>query len=431
MATIHALRERRDALARQLHDLVDKEKTPKWEDSHQAAYDQAMREIADIDAQIRRHNDAMNAINAGAAEAAERGQITDEARELYTRTPGAHRNPEESRAMRAWFRGGMANMQPEDLQRMRARQAGEIAQAMLLPQAAMSTTTPGEGGYTVATEYYRQLTQAMKAFGGIRAVATVIQTGTGAQMNFPTADATSEEGEIVGQNAAVALGETTFSNLSMDVYKYSSKKIAVPFELIQDSMFDIEGYVNALLALRIGRITSKHFTTGTGTSQPHGLITGTTVGKTGTTGQTLTVTYDDLVDLEHSVDPIYRVGPNVGFMMHDSSLKVVRKLKDGDNRPIFVPGYEQGNPGGAPDRLLNRPIFISQEMPVMAANAKSIAFGDYSRYIIREVMDLTLFRMTDSAFTLNGQVGFVAFNRQGGRLIDVGGAVKHYANSAT
>jgi HK97 family phage major capsid protein len=109
----------------------------------------------------------------------------------------------------------------------------------------------------------------------------------------------------------------------------------------------------------------------------------------------------------------------------------VRKIKDSQGRPIFVPGYEQGNPGGAPDRLLGRPITIAQEMPAMAANAKSIAFGDFSKYIVREVMDLTMFRMTDSAFTLNGQVGFVAFNRQGGNLIDVGGAVKLYQNSAT
>ena len=67
----------------------------------------------------------------------------------------------------------------------------------------------------------------------------------------------------------------------------------------------------------------------------------------------------------------------------------------------------------------------------MAANAKSIAFGDFSCYMIREVMDLTLFRMADSAFITNGQIGFIAFNRQGGNLIDVGGAVKVYQNSAT
>ncbi len=143
------------------------------------------------------------------------------------------------------------------------------------------------------------------------------------------------------------------------------------------------------------------------------------------------MTYEDLVDLEHSVDPIYRAGPSVGFMLHDSTLKELRKLKDNNGRPIFVPGYEEGNPGGAPDRLLNRPIYISQEMPAMGANAKSILFGDFSRYLIREVMDLTLFRMADSNFIRNGRIGFVAFNRLGGNLIDVGGAVKAYQNSAT
>lgn len=428
MKHLQAMRERRDQLARTLHNLVDKDKTPEWKPEHQASYDQAMAEIADIDAQIKRHNDVTAAIGTAVAD---RGQISDDMREQFTRTPGAHRNQEESRALRAYLSGGMLNLAPEDMNRMRARQSGDIANAMRLPQAAMSTTTPAEGGYTVATEYYRQLAEAQKAFGGIRNVATIIQTGTGAQMNFPTADATSEIGEIVGQNAAAALGETTFGNISLDVYKYSSKKIAVPFELIQDSMFDIEGYINGLLAIRLGRITAAHFTTGTGTSQPRGIVTAAAVGKTGTTGQTTSVIYDDLVDLEHSVDPVYRAGAGVGYMLHDSSLKVVRKIKDTQGRPIFVPGYEQGNPGGAPDRLLGRPIFISQEMPTMAANAKSILFGDFSRYMIREVMDLTLFRMADSNFILNGQIGFVAFNRQGGNMIDVGGAVKHYANSAT
>lgn len=428
MKGIQALRERRDALAQSLHNLVDKEKTPKWEPEHQTAYDTAMAEIGDIDAQIKRHNDAMAAIGSSIIDG---NGISDTDRHYFTRTQGAQGNQEENRALRAYLAGGMANMSQDDVQRMRARQVGDIANAMRMPQAAMSTTTPAEGGYTVATEYYRQLTEAMKMFGGIRAVANIIQTGTGAQLNFPTADATSEEGEIVGQNAAVTAGDTTFGNASLDVYKYSSKKIAVPFELIQDSMFDIEAYINSLLAIRIGRITSKHFTVGTGTAQPNGIATAATAGKTGATGQTTTVTYDDLVDLEHSVDPIYRSMPGVGFMMHDDTLKAVRKIKDNDGRPIFVPGYESSNPGGAPDRLLGRPIHISQEMDKMAASKKSILFGDFKRYIIREVMDLTLFRMADSNFILNGQIGFVAFNRQGGNMVDVGGAVKAYVNSAT
>lgn len=95
-----------------------------------------------------------------------------------------------------------------------------------------------------------------------------------------------------------------------------------------------------------------------------------------------------------------------------------------------MPGYEQGNPGGAPDRLLNRPLNVDQAMPQMAANAKSIAFGDFSKYVVREVMDLTLIRMADSRYIERGQIGFIAFNRQGGNLVDVGGAVKLYQNPA-
>jgi len=418
---IHALRERRDALAVALSTLVDKDKTPEWKPEHQAQYDTAMKEIGDIDTDIKRHNDAMAAIGAGLGQ----GQVSDDERNTFTRTQGAHANAEESRAMRSYLAGGLSNMAPEDRQRLNQRVTPEI-------RAAMSTNTGSEGGFTVAGEWYRQLTEALKAFGGIRSAATVFNTSTGAQLNFPTADATSEEGAIVGQNAPVgAAQDTAFNNIAMDVYKYTSRPIAVPFELIQDSMFDIEAYIRNVLAMRLGRITAKHFTVGDGSAKPRGIVTAAGVGKTGATGTATTITYDDLVDLEHSVDPTYRGRPGVGFMLHDQSLKQLRKLKDGQGRPIFVPGYEQGNPGGAPDRLMGRPILISQEMPVMAANAKSVLFGDMKSYMIREVMDLTLFRMADSKYIENGQIGFVAFNRQGGNLIDVGGAVKAFQNSAS
>lgn len=412
--SIQALRQKRDQAAAILQNLVDKEQTPEWNADCQAKYDAAMADITAIDGEIRRHHDAMNAIGAG---------VTDADRNRFTLE--AAKQEGDNAALRAYLTGGLQALTPDQFQANAARRRqGDI-------QAAMSTGQGAEGGYTVAPEYQRQLLETMKAQGGIRSAATVFQTATGAQMMWPTADATAEEGEIVGQNAAVGSADTTFGQISMDVFKYSSKKIALPFELIQDSMFDIEAYIQSLLARRIGRISDKHFTLGSGTNQPRGLITAAAVGKAGATGQAASVTYEDLVDLEHSVDPVYRNSGRVGFMMHDQTLKQIRKIKDADGRPVFVPGYEQGNPGGAPDRLLNRPIFINQAMDAMKANAKSIAFGDFSKYMIREVMDLTLFRMTDSAFTLNGQVGFVAFNRQGGNLIDVGGAVKLYQNSAS
>lgn len=415
-ASIQALRERRDAVAKNINSLMENNKGEKWGDAQQKEYDNGMAELDRINAEIKRHEDYLARLGEEAANGNPDGLLN-----AAVRTPGAH--SEESRGMRAYLTGGYAAMDQEDLQRMRARRSPDI-------NAAMSTTNPTEGGYTVAQEYYRQLTEAMRAYGGFRDVATVIQTMTGASMNFPTTDATAQEGEIVGQNTAVSKADTTFGNANIPVFKYSSKSIAVPFELIQDSMFDIELYIRGLLAMRLGRITSKHYVIGDGVTQPNGLVTASAVGKVGAAGQTALVTYDDLVDLEHSVDPAYRANPRAGWLMHDQSLKAIRKIKDAQGQPIFVPGYEQGNPGGAPDRLLNRPIQIDQAMPQMAANAKSIGFGDYSKYVIREVMDLTLFRMADSKYIELGQIGFVAFNRQGGNLIDVGGAVKFYQNSA-
>ncbi len=414
MSKLAQLRARRDAKAREAQTLNAKYGADQRMSSDDAnALDTVLNEIEAIDTEISREN---RLIQIAGDEHAEH----EAAMNAATREGGG--KSDEAAALRAMLTGGLSALTQEQRAAMAARQNPDI-------RAAMSTTTGSEGGYTVATEYSRALIEALKAGGSVRSVASTIQTSTGAQMLFPTTDATSEEGEIVGQNASVTALDTTFGQASLDVYKYSSKSIALPFELLQDSMFDIEAYIKRLLALRLGRIQDKHHVIGTGTGQPHGVVTKSTLGKTGTTGQTTSVIYDDLVDLEHSVDPAYRNGAR--YMMNDSTLKALRKIKDTQNRPIFVPGYEQGNPGGAPDRLLGREIVINQYMPVMAASAKSILFGDFSKYLVRDVMDVTLFRMTDSAFTLKGQVGFVAFCRSGANMVDNGQAIRHYANSAT
>jgi HK97 family phage major capsid protein len=324
-------------------------------------------------------------------------------------------------ALRAYLKGGLRALSDEQMSALRTHQTPEI-------QAAMSTTTDTEGGYTTSPEYNTRLEEVMKAFGGMRSVANVIRTATGNVMYFVTTDATAEEGEIVGQNQSATLGETSFGQVNMGVYKYSSKYIALPWELLQDTFLDLEGYINGLLGTRLARIGNKHFTVGTGTDQPKGIVPSVTVGKTGAAGQLTGVIYDDLVDMEHSVDPAYRGAGT--WMFSDKLLADVRKIKDTNGRPVFVPGYETGSPGGAPDRLLGRTFTINQDMPEPAAGKRSLLFGDFRKYLIRDVMDTTFFRMTDSAFTLKGQVGFVAFRRMGGALIDVGGAVKAFAHAA-
>jgi HK97 family phage major capsid protein len=405
--SIQALREQRAAKARTLNELVNPERT--WNAAvDQPIYDAGMAELDDIDARIAR----VNALNAKVADDAMRGNVI-EASERVAKdkaSPGAA-------VFAKWLRNGE-----------RSLNADESA----VFYNTMSTTTGSEGGFTVPSDTSTQLIEALKAFGGMREVSTVLVTATGNPLSFPTADATSEIGEIVAENATATVLDTSFGTISVPVYKYSSQSFAVPIELLQDSNIDIEGYINNLMITRLGRITNRHFTTGTGTSQPRGVITGAATGVTAanSTSQVTAVTYASLVDLVHSVDPAYRSTPGVRFMMNDTSVRNIRKIVDGQSRPIFNPGYEMGVPGGAPDMLLGYPVTTNQDMASMAANAKSIAFGDFAKYLVRDAMGVTIRRFDDSAFGLKGQVGFCGWLRSGGNLLD-SAAVKVFINAAS
>jgi HK97 family phage major capsid protein len=408
--SLQDLREQRAAKAIALREHVNKKDWNPAADT--PIYDAALADIDDLDAKISRIENsnrrlADDAVSHGVIIAAE--QIARD-----QRAPGV--------ALYAkWLRGGIENLTPEDVQIFR--------EGMI--RNAQSEGTASQGGYTVATEVATQVLEALKQYGGMRKVAEVIQTGMGNPMQFPTSDGTSEEGEIIAENGTATNLDASFGTVGLPVYKFSSKVMAVPFELLQDSNVDIETFVRNRLVTRLGRITNRKFTVGSGTAEPNGMFTAAGVGRVGANGQTGTVIYDDLVELQHSIDPRYREEGDATWMMHDQSVKVIRKIKDSQGRPIFVPGYEQGSPKGLPDTLLGDPIQINQHAPTMAANATSIAYGDMHNYKIRDVMAVEMFRFTDSAYTVKGQVGFLAWMRSGGNLVDPGGSVKTYQNSAT
>lgn len=294
---------------------------------------------------------------------------------------------------------------------------------------AMSTTTSAEGGFTVPAEIAALVIDAMKAFGGMREVSQILTTAGGNDLNYPTSDGTSEVGEIVAQNGAASAGDVTFGTVAVNPYKYGSKKIALPIELVQDSAIDVVSFVVNRLATRLARITNQHYTVGTGSSQPFGVMARAATGKTGATGTATTVTYDDLVDLIYSVNSAYRA--NARFMLKDLSVAVIRKLKDTTGRPIWTPGDAEGIAGGLPATICGYAFTVNDDVATMAANAKSIAFGDFSKFVIRDVQNSTsMLRFDDSAFALNGQVGFVGWTRTGSNLLDTA-AVKVFVNSAT
>ena len=402
MTNISQLREKIANLAAEAKHIINEKGDQIWSAEEQAKFDGIANEIDRAKDQVK---------------SAERMREI-EADKFFENASKEIKKPEDGidalQAVALYLRNG-SNVSPE--------------QAIAI-RNAMSTTTTTEGGYTVPAMIEGMVVDALKAFGGVRSVAQVLSTAGGNALSYPTSDGTSEVGEIVAENAAATGADITFGTVAVNPYKYSSKKIALPWELIQDSAIDVVGFVTNRLATRLARITNQHYTTGTGSSQPYGVAARAASGKVGTTGQTTSVIYDDLIDLIHAVNSAYRAR-GAKFMLADSSLKVLRKIKDTTGRPIWTPGDNEGIADGVPATICGYSYVVNDDVAAMAANAKSILFGDFSQFVVRDVQGSTsIRRFDDSAFALNGQVGFCGWLRTGSNLLDTA-AVKYYQNSST
>lgn len=277
--------------------------------------------------------------------------------------------------------------------------------------AAMGTNTGSGGGFTVPDGLYRQLISAEKAYGGMLTVAKVIDTDSGNPLPIPTSDDTGNVGAILHENTQVAEEPLVFGSVNLGAFTYTSGLVRVSSELMQDSAFDLSGFLTRVFGERFGRITNMHFTTGDGASKPSGFVTEATLGVTAASATAFTA--DELIDLEHSVDPAYR--RNARFMMNDDSLKGVKKLKDAAGRYLWSASPADGEP----DTILGHPFTINQEMPAIAPSAKPLAFGDFSKYYVRRITGARVLRLIERYVDYN-QIAFVGFQRWDGALIDAG-----------
>lgn len=399
--TIQQLRERLGALKKEARNLVENKGSATWTKEEQTQFDNMVDEAERIERQIEAHQRLLD------------NEAEDSFSKLPTKEKGAKVDPAMA-AYENYLRKMSNRLTPQEIEAIRN---------------TMSTTTGSEGGYTVQPIVASTLIEALKDFGAMRRLATPLTTTNGADLSFPSTDGTSEEGEIIAQNTTATDADVGFGTVPLNTYKFSSKVVTIPIELLQDSNIDVVALVNNRLRERVGRIQNRMFTVGTGTAQPFGITTAATAGKVGATGQTLTVTYDDLVDLVDSIDPAYQIA-GLKFQFAQAVRRAVRKIKDTTGRPIWTPSYDEGMSAKTPDLLMGYPVEINNHMPVPAANAKSISFGDHSKYMVRDAMELTMFRFEDSAYLKKGQVGFLAWARAGGNLTDTN-AVKVYQHSAT
>ena len=324
-----------------------------------------------------------------------------------------------AKAFDSYLRNGLAEMEPEEralIKRRFQRPTEERAQ---------STGIDTAGGYLVPDEFQNQVIEARAFYGGMRSTrATILTTASGNPLYIPTDDDTGNSGSLIGENVQSSETSLTFGQVRLNAYTYRTGIVLVSLELMQDSAIDLSSFIAKKFGRRLGKITNTHFTTGDGASKPYGIAAQSTEGQAGATGQTTTILYDDLVELEHSVDREYR--QNAEWMMSDTMLQTLKQLKDGEGRPLWVPGLAVREP----DRILGYPYVVNGDVAVPAASAKSLFFGDFASYYIRDVQGIMVRRLDERYADFN-QVGFIAFSRHDGRHINAGTEpIKHYAHPA-
>lgn len=292
-----------------------------------------------------------------------------------------------------------------------------------LEARAQAAGTAAAGGYTVPVGFSGELEKSLKAWGPMwdADIVRELNTSTGAKIQWPTVDDTAKTGTLKAENAAVTdtgAGDVAFGSKDLDAFVYATDMVRVPIELLKDSAFDMETLLKDLFSERLGRVANAALTTGTGTAQPNGIVTAATLGKTA--AGAAAITSDELIDLVHSVDPAYRASPKCRFMFNDTTLATIRKLKDGQGNYLWQMGDVRT---GEPSRILAQPYSVNQAMASIATGQKTILFGDFSKYIVRKVLDFDILTLRER-YAEFFQVGMVGFKRFDGELINTA-AVKY------
>lgn len=315
--------------------------------------------------------------------------------DLHVNVAGNDEPPEE-RAFEQYLRTG--DPQPE-----------------LAQYRAQSEGTNTAGGYLVPTGFRAKLVERMKQFGGIANYAETVTTSEGNLLPYPTVDDTANVGEIVAEAGTFAAGaDLVFAQRTLSAYKYmaggaGNLPLKVSWELLQDSAFDVSGFIARKLGERIARVQAVHWATGTGSGQPQGIVTPIT-----TSGTIGTLALADLVATILFLDPAYRA--NAKWIMNDATYGTIMGLNDTTGRPLLT-GVNDGIAGDITrPRLLGYEVVIDQAMPSKATAAKFLAFGDIGEaYVIRRVKDVTLVTLNE-LYAANGQTGFMAWARADGAV---------------
>lgn len=278
--------------------------------------------------------------------------------------------------------------------------------------------TTGQGPELIDGSIFQAVAQRLKAYGGVRKVAKVIQTENGNPIHWAYSDDTSNSAAIVGENTTVTSVPQTFSKVVLGAYSFKTDVYPVSLELVQDAMIDIVAELGDILGIRLGRGMNAYLTTGTGSSQPKGVVAAATAGVTSAASGA--ISYADINNLFHALDPEYRDSPNCAWMMSDGVMGYLEQnLIDSSNRPLWLDSNNFSNyTAGAPKTLLGRPVIVNNQMASsVTASAKAVLFGDFSRYVVRDVA-LPNIMVLRERFMDQYALGVLAFARIDANAVD-------------
>ena len=426
--TAQELRQQRGKLVQEMHDLTKNDAT--WNAKSEAGKFEAQERWAELNGKqeaLKRQIEAIEASEKLSAEMeavkvppqpqiesaiSERGDIFTEAQ---TRALAIISDEEYRKGFVDFVRTGS-----------RSEKFGKLAKEART-YAGLSTGSATAGETLIPVGFQRELEETMKMYGGMRRNCRIVPTSTGNALHWPTVDDTANQGRFIAEAGAISQTNPTFGEVVYNAYLASSDQVLVSVQLLQDSAFNIESELAHLLGIRLGRLTEAAYTTGGGTTLPTGLITSiladsspltTTASGSSTNDGVSTNTgansigSDDLAAIIAQVDPSYRVGAK--FMAHWSIIDYLKKVKDKYGRPLFVPSVGEGQP----DKIFGYPYDWNAGMDAAvsglpAASKNTVLFGDFSKYIIRDVLGMTLMRFNE-LYMANHQVGFSAFLRTDG-----------------
>lgn len=417
---VKRLRERRANVWNEARGLTDRavEENRNFNADEQGTWDALNAELDQLDARIKsaidteqRHKDQDEAFNRLSGKPQERRTAPE---------TGSGQDGHTSEELRSFLRGEKGryfDVQPQGLTDFRT----------------LSKLSAGAGLNTVPTSFYdRLVAHLIETSAVLQTGPTMLRTASGEQIQVPKTTAHSSAA-IVTEGSAIAASDPAFGQMALGAYKYGCL-IQVSRELLDDTGVDLEGYLSMQAGRALGNAFGAHMVTGTGTGQPTGVITAATLGVTGATGSstgfgnqaTVGAGADSLISLFYSVIAPYRNSPSAAWLVKDSTMGTLRSIKSTTGEYLVQGGLV----GGTAETIMGKPVYTDPNVPAVGVSAKSVVFGDFSQYFVRLAGGIRFERSDDYAFNTD-LVTFRALMRADATLVDLTGAIKYYAHSAT